>query len=130
MEQPSGSINVDVIAGCVKLLGDLEQQIQAATRAIARNRLGELEESLWRQEMLCGRLKRSISAIRPPTSNVASVGFLRDAASRLKEQAQIYERLVTQSSRSTAILQHLCSLYRNAAQHPQRSIYGSISREA
>jgi hypothetical protein len=130
MDQQSGSTNVDVVAGCVKLLRDIEKEIQAAMSAIAFHKLGDLEESLWRQETMCARLKLSISAIRPSVLNAASRGPLREAASALRAETQIYEKLVTRSSRSTAILQHLCSLYRNAAQHPGRAMYRSISREA
>lgn len=130
MAQRVGSTNLDVVAGCEKFLGDLEQEIQAARGAIARNDLRGLEESLWRQETLCGRLKRSIPAVRSATLSAASKVSLREAASVLKAQSQIYEALVTQAARSTTILQHLCSLYRNAAQHPARAICRAISREA
>ena len=130
MSQWSGSTDSDVVTACVKILGDLDQEVQTATHAIACNRLADLEESLWRQETLCARLKRLISVIRPILLPATSFGPLREAASRLRAQTQIYEKLVTQSSRSTAILQHLCSLYRDAAQHPGRAMYRSISREA
>jgi hypothetical protein len=130
MEQRIGSANIDVVATWVELLRDLEREVQAATSAIGCNQLTYLEESLWRQETLCGRLKRSITAICPATPGGTSRASLREAASRLKTQTAIYEKLVVQSSRSTAILQHLCSLYRNAAQHPGRAIYSSISHEA
>lgn len=130
MDQRVGLANVDVITGCAKFLGDLEQEVRGAAGAIARNDLRGLEESLWRQEALCGRLKRSIPAIHFAAPSATSRVSLREAASALKMQVQIYERLVTQSARSTTILQHLCSLYRNAARHPARVIYRSISREA
>jgi hypothetical protein len=129
MEQRSGLRNVDVVTVCVKLLRDLETELETATSAVARNRLGDLEESLWRQETLCARLKRSISAISPAAPTATSRASLREAASRIRAQAQIYEKLINQSSRSTAILQHLCSLYRNAAEHPGRVMYRSISHE-
>lgn len=130
MDQRVGSTNVDAVTGCVKFLGDLEQEVRAAVVAIARNDLTGLEESLWRQETLCARLKRLIPAFGPAALNPASRATLREAASALKAQSQIYEKLVTQSRRSTTILQHLCSLYRNAAQNPARAIHRSISREA
>jgi hypothetical protein len=120
---------LDVISGCVKLLAELEEEIQKATSAIACNKLGELEESLWRQEAICARLSRSISPITVTVLTVTSRSVLREAASRVRSRSSAYEKLVTQSRRSTAILQHLCSLYRNAAQHPGRAIYRSISRE-
>jgi hypothetical protein len=119
---------MDIIACCVKLFSNLEQEFQAATSAISRNRLGDLEESLWRQETTCAMLKRAMPAI-PAASPPPTLLELREAVSRVRVRAQIYEKVVIQSSRSTAILQHLCSLYRNAAQHPGRAMYKSISRE-
>lgn len=130
MDQRVGSANADVVTSCVKFLRDLEHEVQEATGAIARNDLRDLEESLWRQETLCVRLKRLISALSPAALSSVSRAALREAASSLRAQSQIYEKLVVQSRRSTTILQHLCSLYRNAAQHPARAIYRSISREA
>jgi len=130
MGERSGSTNANVVAACVKILKDLELEVQTATNAITCNKLMDLEESLWRQETLCARLKRSIYAIRPASLNAEGADLLREEASRLKAQSQIYEKLVSRASRSTAILQHLCSLYRNAARHPVRAMSMSISREA
>jgi glutamate racemase len=130
MGQGNGSTDVDVVAACAKILRELEQEIKTAMNAIACNRLTDIEESLWRQETLCARLKRCIPTIRPAMLNAEVSGVLREAASRLIAQSQIYETLVARASRSTAILQHLCSLYRTAAQHPGRAMYRTISREA
>jgi hypothetical protein len=130
MDQQSGTDRFEPVTVCVKLIKVLEQEIQEGMTAIARNRLADFEESLWRQEAICVKLKRSIGTIRPGILNTGSYGQLREAASLLKTRSQIYEKLVAQSSRSSAILQHLCSLYRNAARYPGRAIYGSISREA
>lgn len=130
MDQQNGRTNVDVVAACVKILRDLELEVQTATTAITCNRLTDLEESLWRQETLCARLKGSVRKIRPAMLNTQMSALLREEASRLKAQSQIYEKLVNRASRSAAILQHLCSLYRNAAEHPGRTIYSRVSREA
>src|ERR1700760_2312226 len=113
MDQRSESSNVDIVTACVAIFRDLEREIQTATSAIACNRLVDLEESLWRQETLCAKLKRAISTIRPAGLDAGLAGPIRSVACRLRAQTQVYEKLVTQSSRSTAILQHLCSLYRN-----------------
>src|ERR1700758_829107 len=110
MDQRNESTNVGIVTACTTVLRDLEREIQTATNAIAHNRLTDLEESLWRQETLCAKLKRSISTIRPSGLNAASAGLICEEASRLLAQTQVYGKLVTQSSRSIAILQHLCSL--------------------
>lgn len=129
MDQASRAINVDVVEDCVRILGGIDRELQEATRAIACHKLSDFEESLWRQETLCARLKRSVSAIRSTVSDQVSAKALREATSRLSARTQTYEKLVTQSRRSTEILQHLCSLYRNAVEHPVRASYRSISRE-
>lgn len=128
MDHQNGSGRV--VTMFVKLLGALEQEIQEGTIAIARNRLADLEESLWRQEAICVKLKQSIGTIHLDMLNAGSHAQLREVASLLKTRSQIYEKLVAQSSRSNAILQHLCSLYRNAARNAGRGIYRSISHEA
>ena len=130
MDQRNSLAKGDVIAACVRALVDLEQEVRAASSAIACNNLSGLEESLWHQETLCSRLKPSMSPLREILSDTASIESLREAASSLKTQTQAYEKLVIQSSRSVAILQQLCALYRNAAQQPWRAIDRSISREA
>lgn len=130
MDKQSGSTNADIVAACVKVLQDLELEVQTAMRAITSNKLIDLEESLWRQETLCAKLKRCIRTIHPAIVSAEAAGSLRLEASRLKLQSQIYENLVTRARRSTAILQHLCSLYRDAAQHPGRTTYRPVSREA
>lgn len=129
MDQRNESSQVDVIGSLLKSLRNLEQELDVAIEAIKCNRLQDFEGSLWRQETQCARLKRSISTASAINVTPASRIPLREAASRLKDQTQIYEKLVKQSSRSAAFLQQLCSLYRNAAHRPERPIYGSISRE-
>lgn len=114
----------------VRRLSELEREIRCASVAIAQNRLRDLEESLWRQEILCRNLKSFVSTICPAILDRDSINLLRETAARLKMQSQIYEKLVARSSRSTAILQHLCTLYRNAAQQSGTGMYRPMSREA
>lgn len=120
---------MDPVALCVQAIEYLEQEIQTATSAISRNMLKDFEESLWRQEMLCARLKRSMIAIRPDRLKLEAAGSVRESAARLLAKSQSYGKLVARSSRSAAVLQHLCALYKNAAQHPEGIIRGCISRE-
>ena len=112
------------------VLRELEEEIRAARTAIAHNGLADLEESLWRQETLCAKLKRSLSSPHHESLRTTSACSLHEAASSLRTQLQMYEKVVVQSSRTAAILQHLCSLYRNARQNPGRVIYKPLSREA
>jgi hypothetical protein len=123
-------IDTDPVTACVKTIGDLEQELQTAMSAIGCNMLKDFEESLWRQEMLCARLKRSISRLRLDPLKDEAARCLHESAVRLQAKSRSYEKLVARSSRSAAVLQHLCALYRNEAQHPGRAIHGCISREA
>src|ERR1700739_2516776 len=128
MRREAISTDIDAATACVKIIEDLVQELQAAANAIGCNKLAGFEESLWRQEMLCARLKRKIATLRADSPKVESSNPLRNSAMRLQAQTQIYENLVARSSRSAAVLQHLCALYRNAAQHPGSATYGCISR--
>lgn len=130
MQLQAGQSGRDLVAICVKLFKDLDQELQTASNAIAHNRLRDLEESLWRQETLCGRLKRAVPAICRANISKDSIGHLCEAAERLRMRSQIYEKLVAQAIRSTAILQHLCSLYCHAAQNYGTKPNRCVSREA
>jgi len=130
MDQRSGPTHVDAVTMCTEMLRDLEIELQAAANAIACNKLTNFEESLWRQEFLCAKLRRVITTIGVAVSGSTSPVVLREPASRLKAQCQVYEKLVSQSKRSTAILQHLCSLYRNAARSPAKKLHTAITCEA
>lgn len=130
MDQQSRANHAEVVLACVGVVRALEQELVTATGAIARHKLADLEDSLWRQESLCARLKRELPIIHLSMPDDASRACLREAATELKAQLQVYERLVTQSSRSTVILQQLCCLYQNAARRPGRALHRGISREA
>ena len=112
-------------AVCVNILRELELEVQEATNAIACNRLADSREPVAAGNVLC-QLEAPLPAIRPTAINAASSG---PCVRRISpERRNLREAM--QSSRSAAILQHLCSLYRNAAQHPGRAMYRAISREA
>jgi hypothetical protein len=108
---------------CVQQLEDLQHELQTAISAVARNSLADFEHSLWRQEMLCAGLKRSIFVLGRYAADKQSLAPLRVANIVLQNLNRSYESLVQQSSRSVALLQDLCSLYKNA---PLSAIDGAL----
>jgi hypothetical protein len=101
--------------GCLQLVQAFQQEIRAAVRAISQNALTDLELSLWRQEMLCARLKRSMGPISSYDLREPLHGVLREALVDLKTESDRYERVVLRCSRSVIVLQDLCALYRGTA---------------
>jgi hypothetical protein len=101
--------------GCLQLVRAFQQEIQAAVHAISHNALTDLELSLWRQEMLCARLRRSMGTISSHDIREPFRGVLRQALADLKTDSDRYERVVLRCSRSVTVLQDLCALYRGAA---------------
>lgn len=98
---------------CAQLLEDLQHELQDAISAVARNSLADFELSLWRQEMLCAGLRRSTFLLGRSSVGKETLCGLRVASVALRRLNCSYESLVQQSSRSVALLQDLCSLYKN-----------------
>jgi hypothetical protein len=119
-------------AGAMSLrqLKDLQDELQVAISAIARNSLPDLELSLWRQEMLCAGLKRSLFVLARSTPGKEMLGHLRSETVSLQQVNLSYESLVQQSSWSMSLLQDLCSLYKNAPAHSILHALPSLSCEA
>jgi hypothetical protein len=100
---------------CGQLLCALQQEIQTSVHAISANALSDFELSLWRQEMLCGRLKRNLAAISASARDQPFRNGLRESLTELKTAADSYQKVVLRCSRSASVLQDLCRLYRGAA---------------
>jgi hypothetical protein len=98
-----------------QLLCALQQEIQTAVHAISRNALSDLELCLWRQEMLCGRLKRNFAGMSESARNEPFRSAFREALTQVKAESDKYQKVVLRCSRSAAVLQDLCLLYRGAA---------------
>jgi hypothetical protein len=109
---------------------DLQDELQAAISAVARNSLSDLELSLWRQEMLCAGLKRSLFVLRRSAPGKELLRRLRGESVSLQHMNRSYESLVQQSSRSMSLLQDLCSLYTNAPVPAIDHALSSLSCEA
>jgi hypothetical protein len=115
---------------CLRRLAELHSEMKAAIAAIASNSLSDLEHSLWRQEMICAGLKRSIFTLRRSALSAETLGNLRDVSHSLRELNRSYESLVQQSNRSAALLLDLCRLYTHVPAPVHGTAPNSLSCEA
>ena len=96
---------------CASLLASIQREFQTAVHSICNNALQDFELSLWRQEMLCGLLKRSVTSIRSSPISHYSPGVLEKPLAGLKADLERYQRVVLRCARTTAVLQELSLLY-------------------
>ena len=96
---------------CLDSVSALREEISVAIACISRDALGEFELSLWRQEMLCARIKREIGSTRLPRGSEEARQRVQEMCTALKRQSEIYSAVMHKCSRSRAILSDLCHLY-------------------
>lgn len=104
----------------------LRGEIESAMGHIAGNRLPALEESLWRQQVLCTSLKHlskalSLATIEPPLER-----RLREAGAALEQLNRSYSLLIQQSSQQNGLLLRLCRSYQES-QAPAISTNNNIT---
>lgn len=99
---------------CFDSLSDLRAEIGVAIDCVSRDALREFELSLWRQEMLCARIKRAVGSERFPGDGEEAQQRVHQMCIALKDQSEIYSAVIRQCSQSRAILSDLCHLYGNA----------------
>lgn len=101
----------------LKQIGQLIDELDRAMSAAAENSIADLELSLWRQEMLCAALRRTIDQFRhqiPDSSwDMTSFGHLRSAGLALERVTQTYGSVVQQARSSVGSLLELCRLYQD-----------------
>ena len=104
-------------AELLQQLNLLQEQMQAAIKALAQHSLADLELSLWRQEMVCAALHRSMGRLK--SSEDRGERFdLKEAARSLGQLNRTYGAVVKESSRSLAALLRLGRLYGNSVPTP------------
>ena len=130
MSQSSPRVESTPLTTCLRLLRELEREIDVATAAIASNRLAKLEDSLWHQEMLSSALRRVVRSLGSDVTDASSRDKLVAAARDLRDRSDAYGKLIVQSRRSAAVLQQLCCLYRDAARRPGKTLPRLMSCEA
>lgn len=115
---------------CFDSLSDLRAEISVAIDCISRDALREFELSLWRQEMLCARIKRAIDSTRFSQGSEGARQRIQEMCIALKSQSDIYARVMHKCSRSTAILSDLCHLYGNVRDHSRNTNSSPLCCEA
>lgn len=93
-------------------LESLRGEMNAAMLAISGNSLRSLEESLWRQEVLCVSLKRLLQSMQGTRMESTALTRMRSAATALHAVNQTYAGLVQQSRASADLLSNLCRSYK------------------
>ena len=96
----------------------LRSELESAMLAIAGNRLSALEQSLWRQQVLCTSLKHLSRSLASEDVESPLLLRIREASLALKQLNRTYTLLIQQSSHSTDILHRLCRSYQDAAPTP------------
>ncbi len=99
-------------------LESLREEMQAAMLAISGNRLPALEESLWRQQVLCTSLKHLSHTLSSGSVENPLTRRIRESTAALQEVGRTYSALLHQASESGDLLHRLCRSYKDAAPSP------------
>ena len=111
-------------------IDSLGREISVAISAISGNSLRALEESLWRQEVLCTSLKQLLQTLGRSTDSTTMIR-MRSAMSDLHRLNQTYAVLVEQSRNSNDLLYALSRGYKTEFSHDVGNTTGySCSLEA
>lgn len=108
----------------------LRDEISTAMLAISENTLEALEQSLWRQQVLCVSVKRLLESIHRTEIDSAAMTRVRSATTALHTLNQSYATLVQQSRSSADLLYSLCRSYRDASHREPGSDAHRCSLEA
>ena len=96
-------------------LESLRGEMQAAMLAISGNRLQVLEQSLWRQQVLCTSLKHLSSSLRSPSLETSLAARIRESTLALNEVSRTYSVILHQASESGDLLLRLCRSYKDTS---------------
>lgn len=100
---------------CLERIEALRQEITRAIAAISGDTLGDLEESLWRQEVLCVGLKHLLPELRTLQPRTLLAVRLGESMSALQELNRTYAELLRQAQSSNKLLLRLCHHHHGAA---------------
>ena len=108
----------------------LIEELHVAMSGVARNSVEEMEHSLWRQEMLCAALARTVHRLRGAPHHDANLVAMHSAAAALGCVNRTYGSLVQQGKRSVAPLLELCYSYRGTSASSPDPLITPLSCEA
>lgn len=107
----------------VQQLESMREEISRSMQAISGNSLQVLEESLWRQEVLCVSLQRLVRAMVGQDPRSPAMARIRSATADLHRLNQTYARLIQQSKSSCDLMYGLCRSYTESSlREPPTSI--------
>ncbi len=93
----------------------LRAEMNDAMLAISGNSLQALEESLWRQEVLCVSLKRLLQSLQGAQIDSTILVRMQSATTALHTVNQSYAGLIQRSRSSADLLYSLCRSYNEAS---------------
>ena len=96
----------------VQRIRELEAEISAAILAISDGSLDALEESLWKQQVLCVTLQRLLESLRAKGVEPDAMVRMRSATVALQKLNATYKQLVQQAQSSADLLYTLCLSYK------------------
>ncbi len=96
---------------CIRQIHDLEEAIQSAILAVANDAVEELEDSLWKQQVLCSGLQRSLESITVGGVTPDLIERISRAMTTLHSANRTYAELVRQAQVSANLLLKLCNSY-------------------
>ena len=103
-ETPAGELYVHRI-------DELRDEIRQAMAAISGNKLQALEESLWRQELLCTGLKHMVGTVQGTRPGTTLNTRLQASLAALHQVNQSYAELLRQAGASNHLLYALWESY-------------------
>lgn len=102
----------------VHRIQEMREEIRRAMAAISSNELGALEESLWRQEVLCTGMKQLLRTARQAQPGPALATELRTSLRALYYVNLSYAELVRQSQASNHLIYALCAAHAAKSDRP------------
>ena len=105
---------------CIQFAKELEEEIASAILAIALDSMDILEDSLWKQQVLCATLRSQLDTLSDQGIDPRGLPYVVGAFSSLRNANNTYAALVQQSRASTDLLLKLCLGYREADNFSQR----------
>ncbi len=108
----------------VSYLHEVEQlrsEIEQSMLLVSGNRLSALEESLWRQQVLCTSLKHLSRSLTTESIERPLIRRIQEASAALDQLNRSYALLIQQSSQGNNLLLRLCRSYQESARESPQS---------
>lgn len=98
---------------CLGQIEALESAVLTALLALGESSLEELEDSLWKQQVLCSTLQHSLERLRCGTLDTPGLRRVVAAMHALHSLSRTYASAIDQANASTALLWKLSASYQD-----------------